>query len=110
MNRAGLFVGFGLMLAGQAAQAVPLGQVGDDGVAWWRVAAALIFCLLLAVGGALHYKPEEFVGRMVVVCTNLEPKKIGNIISRGMLLAADGPYARLVRSQALATSPVTETT
>jgi len=52
MNRAGLFVGFGLMLAGQAAQAVPLGQVGDDGVAWWRVAAALIFCLLLAVGGA----------------------------------------------------------
>ncbi len=45
----------------------------------------------LAVGGALHYKPEEFVGRVVVVCTNLEPKKIGNIISRGMLLAADGP-------------------
>lgn len=44
----------------------------------------------LAVGGALHYKPEEFVGRTVVVCTNLEPKKIGSIISRGMLLAADG--------------------
>ena len=44
----------------------------------------------LAVGGALHYKPDEFVGRVVVVCTNLEPKKIGNIISRGMLLAADG--------------------
>jgi tRNA-binding protein len=48
----------------------------------------------LAVGGALHYKPEEFVGRVVVVCTNLEPKKIGNIISRGMLLAADGPEGR----------------
>jgi methionine--tRNA ligase beta chain len=45
----------------------------------------------LAVGGALHYKPEEFVGRTVVVCTNLEPKKIGSIVSRGMLLAADGP-------------------
>ena len=52
MKRAGLFAGFGFMLAGQAAQAAPLGQVGDDGVAWWRVAAALIFCLLLAVGGA----------------------------------------------------------
>jgi len=52
MKRAGLFVGFAVMLAGQAAQAAPLGQVGDDGVAWWRVAAALIFCLLLAVGGA----------------------------------------------------------
>ena len=48
----------------------------------------------LAVGGALHYKPEEFVGRVVVVCTNLEPKKIGNIISRGMLLAADGPEGK----------------
>ena len=45
----------------------------------------------LAVGGALHYKPEEFINRMVVVCTNLEPKKIGSVISRGMLLAADGP-------------------
>jgi len=50
----------------------------------------------IAVGGALHYKPEEFVGRVVVVCTNLEPKKIGNIISRGMLLAADGPEDRPV--------------
>jgi methionine--tRNA ligase beta chain len=48
----------------------------------------------IAVGGALHYKPEEFVGRLVVVCTNLEPKKIGNIISRGMLLAADGPEGK----------------
>jgi tRNA-binding protein len=50
----------------------------------------------IAVGGAMHYKPEEFVGRVVVVCTNLEPKKIGNIISRGMLLAADGPEDRPV--------------
>jgi tRNA-binding protein len=48
----------------------------------------------IAVGGAMHYKPEEFVGRVVVVCTNLEPKKIGNMISRGMLLAADGPEDR----------------
>ena len=50
----------------------------------------------IAVGGAMHYKPEEFVGRVVVVCTNLEPKKIGNIISRSMLLAADGPGDRPV--------------
>jgi tRNA-binding protein len=48
----------------------------------------------LAVGGALYYKPEEFVGRLVVVCTNLEPKKIGNMRSSGMLLAADGPEGR----------------
>jgi len=45
----------------------------------------------LAVGGANFYRPEEFIGRIVVVCTNLEPKKIGPIISRGMLLAANGP-------------------
>lgn len=50
----------------------------------------------IAVGGAMHYKPEEFVGRVVVLCTNLEPKKIGNMISRGMLLAADGPDGRPV--------------
>jgi tRNA-binding protein len=50
----------------------------------------------LAVGAALHYKPEELVGRFVVVCTNLEAKKIGGIISNGMLLAADGPDGRPV--------------
>lgn len=44
----------------------------------------------LAVGGAQFYEPEKFVGKIVVVCTNLEPKKIGTVISRGMLLAADG--------------------
>lgn len=48
----------------------------------------------LAVGGASFYKPEEFVGRTVVVFINLEPKKIGGIISMGMLLAADGPEDR----------------
>ena len=50
----------------------------------------------IAVGGAMHYKPEEFVGRVVVVCPNLEPKKIGNKNSRSMLLAADGPGNRPV--------------
>jgi methionine--tRNA ligase beta chain len=50
----------------------------------------------LVVGGALHYKPQEFIGRSVVVCTNLEPKKIGNMVSKGMLLAADGPDERPV--------------
>ncbi len=50
----------------------------------------------LAVGGAPFYSPEDIVGRIVVVCTNLEPKKIGGIISRGMLLAADGPEGKPV--------------
>jgi tRNA-binding protein len=50
----------------------------------------------LAVGAAAHYKPEELVGRFVVVCTNLEAKKIGGVISNGILLAADGPDGRPV--------------
>jgi methionine--tRNA ligase beta chain len=45
----------------------------------------------IAVGVAPHYKAEELVGRVVVVCANLCPRKIGNVISNGMLLAADGP-------------------
>ncbi len=45
----------------------------------------------LAVGGAAFYRPEEFVGRFVVVCTNLQPRKLGSVVSSGMLLAADGP-------------------
>ena len=48
----------------------------------------------LAVGAAQFYKPEEFVGKTVVICVNLEPKKIGGIISMGMLLAADGPEGK----------------
>ncbi|MFL6325261.1 MAG: methionine--tRNA ligase [Nitrososphaeraceae archaeon] len=50
----------------------------------------------LAVGAALHYKPEELVGRFLVVCTNLEARKIGGVISNGMLLAADGLDGRPV--------------
>ena len=50
----------------------------------------------VAVGAALYVKPEEFVGRTVVICVNLEPKKIGGMISHGMLLAADGPEGRPV--------------
>jgi methionine--tRNA ligase beta chain len=50
----------------------------------------------VAVGAALWIKPEDFVGRMVVICTNLQPRKIGNMTSNGMLLAADGPEGRPV--------------
>jgi len=43
----------------------------------------------VAVGAALWIKPEDFVGRTVVICTNLQPRKIGDIVSNGMLLAVD---------------------
>lgn len=48
----------------------------------------------LAVGAAPYYSPEQFIGKLVVVCINLEPRKIGGMISNGMLLAAEGPGGR----------------
>ena len=48
----------------------------------------------LAVGAAAFFSPEQFVGRIVVVCTNLEPRRIGGVTSNGMLLAAEGPDGR----------------
>lgn len=60
----------------------------------------------VAVGAALYYTPDEFIGRTVVICTNLEPKKIGGMISQGMLLAADGPEGKPVFLTADAEAPL----
>jgi len=40
-------------------------------------------------GGAEFYEPSSFVGKQVVVLTNMEPKTIGGVQSQVMLLAAD---------------------
>jgi len=42
----------------------------------------------LVAGIADYYKPEELVGRRIIVVKNLKPAKIRGIESRGMLLAA----------------------
>jgi methionine--tRNA ligase beta chain len=47
-----------------------------------RVATAI-------AGGAEFYEPSSFVGKMVVVLTNMEPKIIAGVRSEVMLLAAD---------------------
>ena len=39
-------------------------------------------------GIALHYSPEEMVGKKVAVITNLKPAKLCGILSEGMILAA----------------------
>jgi methionyl-tRNA synthetase len=39
-------------------------------------------------GIAMHYKPEEMVGKKVAVITNLKPVKICGVLSEGMILAA----------------------
>jgi len=45
----------------------------------------------VVVGAAEYYRPETLIGKVVVVCTNLAPKKLGTITSNGMLLAAECP-------------------
>ena len=42
----------------------------------------------VASGLALYYKPEELVGRKVVLVSNLKPAKLCGVESCGMILAA----------------------
>ncbi|MBI4798536.1 MAG: methionine--tRNA ligase [Desulfarculus sp.] len=44
----------------------------------------------VVAGIALHYAPEELVGRQVVVVANLKPVTLKGVESRGMVLAAVG--------------------
>jgi len=41
----------------------------------------------IIAGLAEYYKPEELLGKYVVVVTNLQPKKMMGLESQGMLLA-----------------------
>ena len=41
-------------------------------------------------GIAMSYKPEEMVGKYVVVVANLKPVKLRGAMSNGMILAASG--------------------
>ncbi|HBC85979.1 MAG TPA: methionine--tRNA ligase [Lentisphaeria bacterium] len=51
----------------------------------------------LIAGIAQFYKPEEVVGRTIVIVANLKPAKIRGVESRGMLLAAkDGKTLKLI--------------
>jgi tRNA-binding protein len=43
----------------------------------------------MIVGGAEFYKTEDFEGGKFIALVNLAPKKIANVDSKGMLLAAD---------------------
>ncbi|OQA27022.1 MAG: Methionine--tRNA ligase [Verrucomicrobia bacterium ADurb.Bin345] len=51
----------------------------------------------MVAGIALHYEPEQLIGKTVVVVANLKPAKIRGVESNGMLLAASkGETLRLV--------------
>ncbi len=47
-------------------------------------------------GIALHYTPEEVVGRQVVVVANLAPRKMRGIESAGMILMSEDAEGKLV--------------
>lgn len=40
-------------------------------------------------GIAKYYSAKDLLNKYVVVCTNLEPKKFGDHVSNGMILAAE---------------------
>jgi methionyl-tRNA synthetase len=46
-------------------------------------------------GIALHFKPEDLVGRQVVVVANLAPRKLKGIESNGMILSAEDANGKL---------------
>jgi len=46
-------------------------------------------------GIALHFKPEEIVGKQVVMVANLAPRKMKGIESNGMILMAEDKEGRL---------------
>ncbi len=51
----------------------------------------------LVAGIALHYQPDELVGKTIVVVANLKPARLRGVESQGMLLAASkGGDLRLV--------------
>jgi methionyl-tRNA synthetase len=48
----------------------------------------------IVAGIALSYRPEELIGRKVVIVANLQPRKLRGLTSQGMIVAAsteDGP-------------------
>lgn len=46
-------------------------------------------------GIALHYQPEEIIGKQVVVVANLSPRKMRGIESNGMILMAEDSKGKL---------------
>ena len=50
----------------------------------------------IVAGIAQHYKPEELIGKTIVVVFNLQPAKLMGQESQGMLLAASDGDGRLV--------------
>jgi methionyl-tRNA synthetase len=50
---------------------------------------------IVVSGIALHFKPEEIIGKQVVVVANLAPRKMRGIESNGMILMAEDKEGKL---------------
>jgi methionyl-tRNA synthetase len=50
---------------------------------------------IIVSGIALHFKPEEIIGKQVVVVVNLAPRKMRGIESNGMILMAENSEGKL---------------
>jgi methionyl-tRNA synthetase len=46
-------------------------------------------------GIALHFQPEDIIGKQVVVVANLAPRKMRGVESRGMILMAEDSEGKL---------------
>ncbi len=42
----------------------------------------------VVAGLAKWYKPEDLIGKLVIVLVNLRPKRLAGVVSQGMVLAA----------------------
>ena len=49
----------------------------------------------LLAGLKEFYSKEEMTGKTIIIIANLEPKKIGNNVSQGMLLAAEDTNGKI---------------
>ena len=47
-------------------------------------------------GIAMHFKPEDIIGKQVTVVANLAPRKMRGIESQGMILMAQNADGRLI--------------
>ena len=50
---------------------------------------------IIVSGIALHFKPEEIIGKQVIVVANLAPRKMRGIESNGMILMAADANGKL---------------
>ncbi|HEY0959831.1 MAG TPA: hypothetical protein VGE05_11260 [Novosphingobium sp.] len=73
MIRCGIGI-FAVIAFASQASAQTLGQASEDGVSFWRVAGALLFCLILGIGAILILRARNGALPTHPLLTSLVPK------------------------------------